>query len=60
MPNLVPLRAVVSLIDELFQDSPSNTQAIQSYVLSSSFEVHDLKFAGGVTMVGLLCGDGKR
>jgi len=60
VPNLIPLRAVVSLIDELFQHSPSNTRAIQSNVLSSSFEVHDLKFASGVTVVGLLCGDRKR
>lgn len=60
MPNLVPLRAVVSFMSELFQHSPSDTRGIQPNVLSSGFEVHDLKFAGRIAVVGLLCGDGER
>lgn len=58
MPDLVPLWAVVSLVNEFLQDSPSNTRGIQPYILSNSFEVHDLEFTGRVAMVGLLCGDG--
>jgi len=60
VPNLVPLWAVVSFMNELFQHSPSDTRGIQPNVLSSGFEVHDLKFAGRITVMGLLCGDGER
>ena len=57
MPDLVPLWAIVSLMNEFLQDSPSNTRGIQPYILSNSFKVHDLKFTGRVTMEGLLRGD---
>lgn len=50
---------MVSLMNELLQHSPSNTRGIQPNILSSSLEVHDLKFACGVTMVRL-CRDGER
>lgn len=58
VPNLVPFWRMVILVNEFFYHSPSNARAVQPEILSSSFEVHDLKFAGGVT-VGL-CGDRKR
>ena len=47
-------------MNEFFHHSPSDARGIQPNILSSSLEVHGLKFAGGVTMVGLLCGDGER
>lgn len=55
VPNLIPLWTMVILVDELFQHSPSNARSVQPNMLSGSFEVHDLEFAGGITVIG--CGN---
>ncbi len=51
VPDFIPFRAMVGLSPQHLEDSPPRASSIQSALLSSRFQIHELKFAGCVTML---------